>query len=238
LLTKKEKDHFKDIDVGAMMSADEETEQVTQHTKLREYVVIYWLGCLIEYVGKEHGGRKPLFDPPNRSRMMGLVSSLQTDVEKLTKEMTRMVPISLSQLLQLMTDIVLILTPPSLAHTLTTARDSNSVYYWVMFGAMICALFYEGGMRIISSMEYPFQLGIDELRSEWILMASERHILTYLTKAPPDFEKESFDSFDPAELDPVTEKIAVGDLRDTAAPQESTGGTSQPNANLPNSIGC
>merc|ERR1719498_700511 len=96
-----------------------------------------------------------------------------------------MAPVSFAQLLQLVIDILLLLTPASLSHALDTDRSGVTVYLWPAFGSMVTALFYQGGMRLITAMEYPFGIDLDDLHPQWVLMSSECAIFGYLTATPP-----------------------------------------------------
>merc|ERR1719265_806621 len=84
-----------------------------------------------------------------------------------------------------MIDILLLLTPAALTHTLDSRRSGVTPYLWPAFGSMVTALFYQGGLRIITAMEYPFGFDLDDLHPHWILMSSERAVFEYLTTVPP-----------------------------------------------------
>lgn len=144
-------------------------------------LVMIWLGSMIEQLAEE----KQISDR-SRVELKRMVIALRGDVDTMVKELTRMAPVSFAQLLQLMIDLLLILTPPAITHKLQTSRDGVSIYIWPAFGSMLTALFYQGGMRLISAMEYPFGLDLDDLRTQWALMSSELAIFSYLTAVPPN----------------------------------------------------
>lgn len=106
--------------------------------------------------------------------------------EKLQKEMGRVVPISYAQLVQLMTDMLMLLTPPALADTLSAAKEGYSLYLWPVLGSMLLACFYQGCMRLVTSLEYPLGSDLDDVRPDWLLMSSERTIWALLTEVIPE----------------------------------------------------
>jgi len=150
-------------------------------------LVLLWCGSLLQQLSNEDK-----ISARTRERLMDSVIALRGSGDTLVKELTRMSPISFAQLLQLVVDILLLLTPASLSHALRTDRKGVSVYLWPAFGSMVTSLFYQGGMRLITAMEYPFGLDLDDLRPKWLLMASECEIFAYLTATgPPVAEAET-----------------------------------------------
>merc|ERR1719428_590872 len=111
---------------------------------------------------------------------MDAVTGLRGATSTLSKEVLRTPPISFAQLLQLMVDGTNLLTPPALAFAFQSDRDGLSVYIWPALGSVIIALFYQGGLRLITTLNTPFEGETDELNPDWALMASDRKIFGYL----------------------------------------------------------
>merc|ERR1719428_897709 len=112
---------------------------------------------------------------------MDAVTGLRGATSTLSKEVLRTPPISFAQLLQLMVDGTNLLTPPALAFAFQSDRDGLSVYIWPALGSMIIALFYQGGLRLITTLNTPFEGETDNLDPDWALMASDRKLFGYLT---------------------------------------------------------
>lgn len=143
-------------------------------------LVTLWLSSLFQQLKNEEK-----IDGKCRMQLIELVMALRSDCDNMVKELTRMYPVSFAQLLQLMIDILLILTPASLSHALHTDRTGVTVYLWPAFGSMVTALFYQGGMRLITAMEYPFGVDVDDLHPQWVLMSTELHVFGYLNPQTP-----------------------------------------------------
>merc|ERR1712176_760888 len=109
----------------------------------------------------------------------------RSKADGLSKELSRLTPISWAQQMQLLMDVLMVLTPPALAHSFETKREGLTVYLWPALGSMLLAAFFQGALRVISAMEYPFGNDLDDIHLDWCLMSSEKAIFSYLSCAVP-----------------------------------------------------
>eukprot|EP00746_Dinoflagellata_sp_MGD_P143672 gnl/MRDRNA2_/MRDRNA2_76470_c0_seq1.p1 gnl/MRDRNA2_/MRDRNA2_76470_c0~~gnl/MRDRNA2_/MRDRNA2_76470_c0_seq1.p1 ORF type:complete len:763 (+),score=111.29 gnl/MRDRNA2_/MRDRNA2_76470_c0_seq1:111-2291(+) len=138
--------------------------------------VVFWVTHLIVQLISARN-----IQPYYAQALMDAISGLRNSTSTLSKEVLRTPPISFAQLLQLMVDGTNLLTPPALAFAFQSDRDGLSVYIWPALGSMIIALFYQGGLRLITSLNTPFEGETDELNPDWALMATDRKLFGYLT---------------------------------------------------------
>eukprot|EP00929_Paragymnodinium_shiwhaense_P111469 TRINITY_DN7952_c0_g1_i4.p1 TRINITY_DN7952_c0_g1~~TRINITY_DN7952_c0_g1_i4.p1 ORF type:complete len:501 (+),score=92.87 TRINITY_DN7952_c0_g1_i4:144-1646(+) len=129
-------------------------------------------------------------DTAVREHLVDALDGLRGKISLLTKELTRVYPLSFAQLIQLMIDALLMLTAPSLAYSMDTQRKGVLVYIWPALGSMFIALFFQGCMRLITSIEYPFGYELDDLDAEWLLLATERETYSYFTEAMPSNDSD------------------------------------------------
>jgi len=145
-------------------------------------LIMLWLGALVRQASETN-------DMPHAvlRQLLEILSQLRGSSDTLKKEMKRVAPISFVQLMQVMIDMLLLLTPMALAYKFETTRESVMVYIWPAFGSMLVALFYQGGMRLITALEDPFSSDIDDLHPDWLLMSSEQALYLYLASTCPSF---------------------------------------------------
>jgi len=156
---------------------DEEADLLEQSGTKRNMVIL-WIGSLLDKLLEEGTLRVSAYN-----EAIGSLKSFRAKADGLCKEMSRMAPVSWAQQMQLLVDVLMALTPPALAYSFETKREGFTVYIWPALGSMLLATFFQGAMRVISSMEYPFGLDLDDLRPDWCLASSENAILSYLTSA-------------------------------------------------------
>jgi len=132
------------LNIGLLTPAE---TKALQRSVTPRSTALLWTSLIFQELAKK--GRIPDNVLP---RVLEIVTQTRGKMDTLAKELTRVTPISFVQLLQLMIDILLFLTPPCLAYKLETQRDGYTVYLWPAVGSMVLSLFYQGGLKFICSM--------------------------------------------------------------------------------------
>merc|ERR1719473_1801713 len=99
--------------------------------------------------------------------------------------MSKVPPVSHAQLLQLMVDALLLLTPAALAYAFQTDNNGIGKYFWPSAGSFVIALFFQGWLELVNIMEDPFGDDLDDLNLDWVLISSECAIFGYLSDPLP-----------------------------------------------------
>jgi hypothetical protein len=158
----------------------------------RRNLVLIWLGNEFRKLAKEGKVAQDILP-----YFLTYVVELR-EGDALLKEVNRHYPISFAQLMQLMVDLLMLMTPAALAYLLRSDRDGWGVYIWPFLGSMCLSLFYQGGMKLICSMEKPFGSDLDNVRSDWLLMSSESAIFGFLVSVCPDLPPDTASKVTPA----------------------------------------
>jgi len=151
-----------------------EMKRLVDSPNKRNTVLSWLLEIVAELTASQH------LSPYILPHFLNEISAVREQATALDNEMSRHVPISFAQLMQLMVDMLMILTPMALAHLLETNREGYSLYIWPVFASMGLALFYQGGMKLIVAMELPFGHALDSLKPDTLIMSTERQTFSFL----------------------------------------------------------
>jgi len=157
----------------------DEQELLAASTNQKDTVLV-WVGAVFRELVA--AGRIPSEILP---RVLEILRELRGHSTTLGKELRRMAPISYAQLMQLMIDGLMVLTPPALSYALESDREGLSVYLWPAVGSMTLALFYQGCMRLVTTLEYPLGADLDDINCDWLLMSVEASLWAFLTDSMP-----------------------------------------------------
>jgi len=165
------------VQCGLLTAAEQELIDAAGN---RRNMVILWIGSLLDSLLEGGCIRSCQY-----WEALGSLKSFRAKADGLGKEMSRMSPVSWAQQMQLLVDVLMLLTPPALAFSFETKREGFTVYLWPALGSMLLATFFQGAMRVISKLEYPFGIDLDDVHPDWCLASSEIAILSYLTSPIP-----------------------------------------------------
>jgi len=89
-------------------------------------------------------------------------------------------PASLLSLLVLILNAIMLLTPPSLAYSFSTAHEGGSIYLVPAMGSMLVTAFFTGSLDVMRALQKPFESRLYDLDPDWILMSTERALFEIL----------------------------------------------------------
>lgn len=180
---------LQDLVMSGLLSRDE--ADLLDRVESKTNAVRFWLTAVLQQLVNDARIDNDLFV----SVIMPNINELNTMASSLVKEMTRAPPISFIQLMQIMIDLLLLLTPPATAFSLRFQGVNSSVmlYVWPCLSSMTVALFYQGAMTLIAALSYPFGISADNLRPDFVLMTTEHAVFEYLTAELPKSLQEKYD---------------------------------------------
>jgi len=111
------------------------------------------------------------------SAILEALTELLDIVSMFHHEILRTPPVQVSRMMQLLADVMCLLTPPMLAYVFHADDPSSPTYFWPWSGSMAVALFYQGMISLSQALEAnPFDDHMDGLNPDWALQTTERQV--------------------------------------------------------------
>jgi hypothetical protein len=137
------------------MTAFEEEEVV--NSEARAGHILIWVSHLLMEIGRACDG-----DRPCALALTKLLALLRTRASELAIEMERATPVSFLQMLYLMADFTVLLTPLGLMHMTGADHEGYSIYTLPCVCTMLVCCCFHGSLRLIDEASDPFGAHLDQ----------------------------------------------------------------------------
>jgi len=154
----------------ALLTVEEEEELSKSDTPCA--AVLIWISHLLVQIGRASDAERPCVQQLIKSLM-----SLRCVSQELVKEMDRSTPISFLQLLYLIVDVTVFLTPLAVMHIMGADHEGYSMYMLPMVTTVVVSIAFHGSIRLIDEAQDPLSANISDHSGTNIAMLETEHRL-------------------------------------------------------------